>query len=190
MNDFPIGSDNLFIEETNPIMGAWLQNPTNKFFLYSEGYKQAGDILYQQFNYRQYIELRLKELITMGYKYLGLDKDFKDIHDLEKLWKTYKVDILKNITEVDLDLLDNVERLIHEFNRIDPGFAFRYPVTRGPNRQEAITMRTVDLHNFKSSFDKLARFLEYQWDTLDNYQDLKNDYIAEMMSEMYRDNGY
>lgn len=207
MSDFPDNKDNLFIEETDPINGAWLQRPTDKFFLYSEGYKQAGEVLFKQytsakfhgqfliyplvFNYRQYIELRLKELITMGYKYLGEENDFRDIHDLKKLWNTYRYDILVKIFKVDSNTLDNVERLITEFNIIDPGsFSFRYPVTRGPNRQTTLSMSTIDLKNFKVIMDKIARFFEYQWDTIDNYQDLKNEHIAEMMSQMYSDNGY
>lgn len=207
MSDFPDKTDKLFIEESNPINGAWLQRPADKFFLYSEGYRQAGDVLFKQytttefhgqflvypiiFNYRQYIELRLKELITMGYKYIGVKNDFKDIHDLNKLWDTYRNEVLRNIFEVDANTLNNVERLINEFNVIDPGsFSFRYPVTKGPNRKATLNMRTIDLKNFKDKMDKLARFFEYQWDMIDNHQDLKNEYISEMMSQMYTDNGY
>jgi len=207
MGNFPSASDRLFIEETDSINGAWIQNPADKFFLYSEGYKQGAEALYEKylndefykqwlvypliFNYRQYIELRLKELITMGYKYLNMDTDFRDIHDLKKLWDTYRADILPRIHEVDADTISNVDRIISEFNNIDPGsFSFRYPVTRGPNRLPTLTMRTIDITNFKETIDKLAKFFEYEWDTIDNYQDLKNDYIADMMSQMYYENGY
>lgn len=206
MNDFPDNTDTLFKEELDPKRGAWLKNPSNKFFLYSEGYKKAGDVLFSYcianefysnflvypmiFDYRQYIELRLKELITMSYSYLSIVGDFKDIHDLKRLWSSYRNDLLPNIIDEDATLLDNVERLILEFNQIDPGFNFRYPVSRRPNRQETLKMDTIDLQNFKTTFDKLASFFEYQWDMIDHYQDLKNEQLADMMSEMYRENGY
>ena len=207
MNPFPTNTDVLFKEEVDTIHGAWIQNPTDKFFLYSEGYKQGAEALYDKyvndpfygqwlvypliFNYRQYIELRLKELITMGYKYLGVEGDFKDIHSLKPLWDTYRNDILPGIHEVEDDILNNVERIIYEFHDVDPGsFSFRYPVTKGPYRKPTLSMRTIDLKNFKVTLDKLSLFFEYQWDTISNYQDLKNDYISDMMSQMYYENGY
>ena len=43
----PNQEDKLFIEENNSEYGAWLRNPANKFFLYSEGYKEAGKQLFE-----------------------------------------------------------------------------------------------------------------------------------------------
>ena len=44
--ELPKQTDSLFLEETDPKKGAWITNPTNKFFLYSEGYREAGYKLY------------------------------------------------------------------------------------------------------------------------------------------------
>ncbi|WP_316743399.1 hypothetical protein [Pedobacter antarcticus] len=203
MNNFPNNSDKLFQETLNP-SGLLMQRSDNKFFLYSEGYKQAGQLIYEKiiadefysmflvypmiFNFRQYIELRLKELTIMGYKYLAEDCDFNDTHDLNALFKKLRNDILNKINETDSVLLDNVQRLMHEFNKIDPGFSFRYPLTRSRpdgSRQPSLTMSNVDVQCFKASFDKLVSFLEHQWDTLTNYQELKDEHISEMMSQMY-----
>lgn len=124
----PNKTDSIFKDEVNPDYGAWLKNPANKFFLYSEGYKEAGKKLWEfcienrfyantliyplVFNYRQFLELRLKELIIMGYKYLDTEKDFSDEHSLIRLWNTYRNEILPQIEQIEKDILDNVERII------------------------------------------------------------------------------
>lgn len=192
-------TDKLFIEEKNPDFGAWLQNPANKFFLYSEGYKSAGDALYNHcianpfynnsliypmvFTYRQYIELRLKELILMGNNFNNVEEDFPDQHSLLRLWNIYR-NILFSIEQIDKNLLDSVERLITEFNSEDPqSMNFRYPLSRGPNRSASLTRDTIDLKNFKSIIDKLYDFFSWQWDMLSHYSDMK----AEMIADQYRE---
>ena len=198
--NLPNKADSIFREEKSPDYGAWLKNPANKFFLYSEGYKEAGKKLWEfcienrfysniliyplVFNYRQFLELRLKELIIMGYKYLDSDKDFADEHSLIKLWNTYRYEILPNIETIEKDILDNVERIISQFNTEDPlSMSFRYPVTRGPNRKESLNRDTIDLNNFKNVIDKLIYFFDWQWDMISHYEDLK----SEMIADMYRD---
>lgn len=202
-NNFPKKEDQLFIEEKSPAGGAWLKNPTNKFFLYSEGYKEAGNELFKFcikgtlyrnlliypliFVYRQFLELRLKELIIMGYDYIPEAKDFPDEHNLDNLWKLYRHDILSKIESIDKDILDNVENVILQFHNEDPkSMSFRYPVTKAPNRQETITRDTIDLVNFKEVMDKLIYFLDYQWEMISHYKDLKAELLSEMYSEYWR----
>lgn len=202
MNDLPNNTDELFKEETNPAYGAWLKVPTDKFFLYSEGYREAGQQLWdicskERFywnslvyplihNYRQFVELRLKELMIMGYKYLDINKDFADIHDLMKLWRAYKDDILKKVETIDDDILNNVERLIKQFQTEDPkSMSFRYPVSKGPIRKVHLTRQTIDLLNFKEVIDKLIHFLDWQWDMLTHYTDMKSEVLADMYREYY-----
>ena len=111
--ELPQETDKLFIEETDEKKGAWLLNPTNKFFLYSEGYKEAGKRLYDccienlfysntlvypmTYNYRQFLELRLKELLLMGNEYIETGDDFPDEHSLTKLWNIYRTKLLPQI---------------------------------------------------------------------------------------------
>lgn len=198
--NLPNKHDKLFQEETRFDYGAWLKNPANKFFLYSQGYKEAGKQLYEYcvnnpfywnsliypliFNYRQFIELRLKELIIMGYNLIEEEKDFADCHSLSKLWYTYRNEILVDIEPIDQDILNNVERIISQFNTEDPkSMCFRYPVTTAPNRQESLNRNTIDIDNFKNVIDKLIYFFDWQWDLISHYQDLKE----EMITEMYRE---
>jgi hypothetical protein len=198
----PNNQDTLFKDENDSNYGSWLQNPDNKFFLYSEGYKKAGEQLYDLcitnsfylntiiyplvFNYRQFVELRLKELILMGYKYLNKPNDFADEHSLIKLWNTYKNEILPLIDTIDQAIIINVERIISQFNSEDPdSMSFRYPVSRGPIREKHIKRNTIDLKNFKKVIDKLIYFFDWQWDNISHYQDLKDELIADMYREYY-----
>jgi len=196
--NLPSQEDILFQEEKNSSHGAWLQNPTNKFFLYSEGYKDAGKRLYDfciensfyrnsliypiVFAYRQFLELRLKELIIMGYDYVDSKKDFTDIHYLKTLWKIYKYEILINIEQIEKETLDNVERVLFQFDEEDPlSMTFRYPVTK--SREQSLKRNTIDLENFKEVIDRLIYFMDWQWEMISNYKIFK----TELMSDMYSD---
>lgn len=200
--NLPNKADSIFRVEKSPDNGAWLKNPANKFFLYSEGYKEAGKKLWEfcmenqfysntliyplVFNYRQFLELRLKELIILGYKYLDSDKDFANEHSLIKLWNTYRHEILPNIETIEKEILDNVERIISQFNTEDPlSMSFRYPVTRGPNRKESLNRDTIDLDNFKNVINKLIYFFDWQWDMISHNEELKSEMIADMYSDYW-----
>lgn len=196
-DNFPNENDQLFIEEKSPDYLAGLKNPANKFFLYSEGYRKAGNELFNFyikhnfyrnklvypliFVYRQFLELRLKELIIMGYDYIPEQKDFPDEHSLTTLWKIYRYDVIIKIEQVDKEILDNVEKIISQFQSEDPkSFAFRYPVTKAPDRQYTITRNTIDLVNFKDVIEKLIYFLDYQWEMISHYKDMRTELLADI----------
>ncbi len=198
----PNQNDKLFKEENNQNYGAWLKKPDNKFFLYSEGYRKSGEQLFDfclenkfylntliyplVFNYRQFVELRLKELIIMGYKYHGINKDFSDVHSLNKLWNTYRKEIIEPLNKIDKVTLNNVERIISQFNDEDPNsMTFRYPVSRAPKRIESIQRETIDLDNFKRVIDKLIYFFNSQWEMLANYQELQDEMIIDIYSKYF-----
>ena len=200
----PGKGDKLFLPEEDYFEGAWIGNPGNKFFLYSEGYKKAAKVLFGFcegnaffnntvvypiiFLYRHFIELRLKELIVLGYQYLDIHEDFPNDHSLERLWNKYRSDIVGAVDNWDKDDLDNVERLLREFNQIDPkSFSFRYPVDTSPERNPSLSLETVDLKNFSEVMEKLIYFLDCQVLSLSSYLDLKNEMIADMMNDMYQD---
>lgn len=199
--ELPQSTDNLFVEESDLKKGAWISNPTNKFFLYSEGYREAGNKLYDYcienpffsnsliypiiYNYRHFLELRLKELILMGNEYIENDDDFPDQHSLTKLWNIYRNKLLPQIdTTIEIDTLDNVEKLINEFNTIDPkSMSFRYPVTKSPNRKKSINMPTIDIENFRNVTLKLIYFFDWQWDMISNYKGFKQELLSEWYGE-------
>jgi hypothetical protein len=204
MSDFPNSTDVLFQEENNSDYGAWVKNPADKFFLYSQGYLAAANLIYASinesavlqntliypmiFNYRQFLELRLKELSFIGNKYLGLDRDFKEVHFLKELWNEYKNNILSEL-EPNLDpaLLENVERLIDEFETEDPNsMNYRFPhkkLAKGASpstRKESLSRQTLDLKNFKATIDKLIHFLDIRWEVMDINQTMRDEYLSDM----------
>lgn len=191
---YPQKGDKLFIDETDSSKGAWIKNPAGGFFLYSEGYKDAGKLLldkclnknsdnYTQnslvypliFNYRQYIELTLKNLIVEIKKHND-GGTFEDVHLLSTHWNEYKSLLKKIKCTFYEDTMTNVEELIKEFEKIDRiSMSFRYPVTKSPDRKDSLAMRTIDLDNFKTIIEKLVAFFEAQIDMIDAFYEEKVD---------------
>ena len=101
--------------------------------LYASGYKDAGDKLVEYvlakatdqdiliypivFLYRQYIELRLKEIIKHGRILLEEGNDFPKHHKIWDLWCTAKRIITKVFENENEPLnLEYTEHVIREFN--------------------------------------------------------------------------
>ena len=153
----------------------------------SDPFRQNTLIYPMVFNYRQFIELQLKELSAMGNRYLGREKDFDEGHRLKELWDEYRNNVLKEIDpDFDRVMLDDVERLLVEFAAEDPGSTnYRYPferLARGTTpstRKASLTRDTLDLKNFKETIDKLVNFFAWQWDLLDSYQVMKDEMLGD-----------
>ena len=121
----------------------------NRFDLYATGYKDAGDRLVELvlaelkgrdtliypivFLYRQYIELRLKEIIKQGQVLLEKPEKTKITHDLKTLWADAK-EIIDQVFEHETDSSDSLkyaEHVIKEFSTIDnQSYSFRYPIDK------------------------------------------------------------
>lgn len=172
----------------------WAFNPIS---LYAKGYKEAGDRVVEfvlkeakcqdiltypiVFLYRQYIELRLKEIIREGGILLDLGKDFEPHHDLLKLWCTAK-EIAKKVFEGDDSTdLKYTEHVITEFSQIDPdSFSFRYPETKkGDNSLDGI--RGINIRRVSEHVEELSKDLEGISFGISIYRDWK----GEMLSDCY-----
>lgn len=173
-----------------------------KFFLFSEGYKTAAIKLSEQLdgsafhaNYlvypliflnRHFLELRLKELIS-GLNFIVNHKyEFANEHSLDILWKTYIVKIgeANQIEAPDRKLLDDIGRLLSEFNFIDPkSFSFRYPVDTAQDRKPSLKMTNIDLYNFVLTMKKLYNFFDWQSDYIFHMIDLTEEFIDILRSE-------
>jgi len=93
---------------------------------------------------------------------------------------------LPEIEQIDKEILDNVERVLSQFNSEDPqSMAFRYPVTRAPERKDSMNRETIDLNNFKNVIDKLIFFFDWQWDMISHFEDLKSEMIADMYQDYW-----
>lgn len=174
----------------------------SKFFLFSEGYKTAALKIFEQldgsafhanflvypliFLNRQFLELRLKELISGLNFSFSQSYDFPNGHELDRLWNTYKNLILQASGShcPDEATLENVERLIFEFQSIDPqSFSFRYPVDKTAARKPSLKITNIDLLNFMTTMNKLYNFFAWQSDMVFHMIDITNEFIGIMQSE-------
>lgn len=204
-NDFPLpeSQDKLFKDFNEDYRhNAIVRTGIDKFFLFSEGYKTAATKLFEQldgsafnanvlvypliFLNRQFLELRLKELICGLNFTISHEHKFSNGHDLKRLWDTYKNLVMQigdnNIP--DKTTLQNTENLILEFNSIDPkSFSFRYPVDTTAERNPSLTITNIDLLNFMTSMKKLYNFFDTQSDMVFHLIDLTEEFISIMRSE-------
>lgn len=193
-NKLPQKGDKLFI--TLPNDDKWLPSGIDDIFKLSEGYRQSAISLYQEikksewinkqylscamiFSFRQFLEVRLKELIYFGKKELFEKPQIKNIHSLEDLYKTYIKEVLPKVNPTyNKNIATVVNQLVHEFNYIDPkSMNFRYPVDKDLN--PSLTIQNFDIDNFKEVMDKLANYFDCQLELIQ----LLEDYNAEIAAE-------
>lgn len=176
-DDMLTNEDRLFIPESNGTH--WLPNGTNGFLNISEGYKKAAIYIYNEikkdewinkpfiacamvFCFRQFLEVRLKELIYFGKKELAKEPNFKKVHNLETLFEDYVSEVLPLLDRnYDSELINIVRNIMRDFDSKDPhSMSFRYPVDK--NLQATLTIPNFDIDNFKKVMDKLSIFLDEQ----------------------------
>lgn len=196
-NSFPAKGDKLFI--SIPHEGRWLPSGIKDIFKLSEGYRLSAVSLYQEikknewinkqylsstmiFSFRQFLEVRLKELIYIGKRELLEDPLFKATHSLEDLFQTYAKEVLpKADPSFNKEMVSIVKKLIHEFNFIDPkSMSFRYPVDKELNPNH--NLPNFDIDNFKEVMDKLANFFDSQLEILQMLEDYNAEIAAELAS--------
>src|SRR5215204_5315598 len=145
--------------------------------LYASGYKTGGDILVQYvidtrskrdtlvfpivFTYRQYLELRCKEIIRVGRMLLDQDSEFPKTHDLQVLWDMCRLliaEIEPSATEEDLEAIDEA---IAQFCAVDPkSESFRYPVDRRGNSSIPQTLRVINVRRLRDALNRIASFFD------------------------------
>jgi hypothetical protein len=176
------------------------QNKTYGLDLFAEGYKTAADVLVKHivedntnqdtlvypivFLYRQYIELRLKEIIREGWLLLNEEQDFPKTHKLDKLWLTVNEIIEKVYAHEgsdDSDDLGLVEHLIHKFSAIDPeSMSFRYPEGLTGNNL-LVGLEDFDIQHLSKMIERLFFFLDGVSAGVSAYR----DYESESGEEFY-----
>jgi hypothetical protein len=173
---WPQEGDQLFTSN-----GDWWHNACLNFVhdngeLYVDGYKRAADILVEYvlrnrmyidllvypiiFLYRQYLELRLKELIQHGRSLIDDPGDFPKHHNIDRLWKQLRYIIEKSELETKPEDFNVVESCINEFSLIDPSsMAFRY-ATDKDGKPSLPDLTHINLKHFSDVTQKIASFLE------------------------------
>jgi hypothetical protein len=191
-------TDKIFKEETSHATGAWISSPTDKKFIYSEGYKNAALSMIEKcresgfwnnilvypliFLFRHYLELRLKELISASKQLANPDLVIIKNHNLLQLWNQFKAQLLEIEPATSQDELRNIERLLTEYHSIDPNSeSFRYPTDRRDN--PSLNLNTIDLENFANVIEGMMNFFDSKLEMILVYIDWTN----EMLNDAYSD---
>lgn len=133
------------------------------------------------FLYRHYLELSMKEIISLGQKLRMLNSDETAIrtHDLRLLWQKARRVIVSFWEEHDKEPVDAVERVVEQFYTVDDtGQGFRYSRDTKGKITLSKAPRIVSLSEMKKVMRGIARFfdgcqmgLENAVDSIDETQD-------------------
>lgn len=195
---YPDKNDKFFIDHGKPAEISWLNKAFQQFGYYADAY-QTGAInlinkaieedIFRDFHIypavfliRQYLELRLKELIQgLNYLYTGTF-EFPQGHNIVQLWDHFitlkrKVDFL-DISEVHFDVLRN---LIDEMSSVDPrSFSFRYPVDKQGNKTQRLEY--VNLTNLKEVFIRTCFAFDGYSDAIERSIGFTTDQLNDLYS--------
>ncbi len=161
--------------------------------IYTIGYKEAADrlanTLFEErqlqdaliypicFLYRQYIELRLKEIICSGRTLIEEGKGFPQHHKISALYQTAK-GIIEKVFSEDSEAPDLlfVEHIISEYVRIDPeSFSFRYPFDKsGVNLLQGITY--INVRHLSENIKSFAEIIDNISFAISVYLDQKREF--------------
>jgi len=171
---------------------ACLNSRYDNWEMYAAGYKLAGDILVQHiidkrddrdtlvfpivFNYRQYLELRCKEIIMVGRILADEAAEFPKTHDIQRLWticRAIVADGEPSASDADLEAIDEA---IAQFCAVDPrSESFRYPVDREGNSSLPETLHVINLRNLRDVINRVGSFFDGVSMAFSAYMDYKAD---------------
>lgn len=168
-------------------------------YRYVEGFRRAAEALGDHlashradvdalvmpilFCYRQWLELRLKDLWLQGGNLRSLDVEPLQTHNLRILWRHVRPVLEEAWPEGDRAELDRLETVLHELADLDgpKGTAFRY-ATDNEGRASIPDDLDINLLNVRQVMDKvamvldgaaegIAMMLEYRAEMRDEYGD-------------------
>jgi hypothetical protein len=193
--DKTLGLEPVFTSDDDWHCNACLNWSNDALELYVIGYKEAADSLVERimntgrhqdflvfpicFLYRQYIELRLKEVIRSGRRLLEEPDKFPQHHNILHLWETAVI-ILRKVSDGNIepqDFLTLPSHVVTEFSRIDPiSFAFRYPNDRhGANPLEGLSH--INLRRVAQYVNAFANAMDAASTAIAVYLDQRNEFI-------------
>ena len=191
---WPQPGDKLFV----PGFGrkvAYLGGFGTDFSRYAIGYKDAADGLIDRtferdcgadlqfypiaFLYRQYLELRLKQLLISGGHVVYDESKLTHGHDLRRPWAEVRK-ILEDVWPgTHAEEMDALGECIEELCQLDAqSMSFRYPVDK-EGKPTLLGLDRVDLVNLKGVMDRISSFL-----------DASSDALGDILDNMPRDEYY
>jgi hypothetical protein len=180
---------------TRPDAYTWMQPSLSEYaYMYRESAERLVDLACDApgllnvhampavFLFRHYVELSLKDMISVARLLDNQPRGFPDIHSLARLWSELYTLLLRIGDEDNRDdstLLDVVDEMITELDKADPGsMAFRYP--RG--RQQAghpplleDEYEYFDMRALRDQAKRLAHFIDGSSTQLDEWARIKSD---------------
>jgi hypothetical protein len=157
---WPTQGDVAFVAATDPADNAVVAlEAGERLMAMVRGYKKGSDLMVASatenptdrddlvnpiiFNYRQFLELSLKYLISAYGPTVGVEENWKT-HDLGALWQAF-ARVLVSYGTPDPDKADPVvEAVMAEFSKIDPdSYSHRYPYDK---KGRPLPIATTDLH--------------------------------------------
>ncbi|MFO0873373.1 MAG: hypothetical protein U0575_05320 [Phycisphaerales bacterium] len=143
---------------------------------YGSSYKAAADALVEAvterkafldemigpivFLYRQYIELRLKELVFLCRRLERLDTAFPHHHNLSTLWDEAKRLLDSHYSGTTPPEMHNLDGCIQDFDVHDPqSFAFRYPWDKKGGRSLQ-ALRHINIRHLHEVMARVGSFLD------------------------------
>ena len=113
------------------------------------------------FLYRQYLDLRLKQIIRDGFRLLDDDREFPKKHELDKLWQICKSILEKIEPKASHNDIEAVDEAIGQFCTLDPSSeAFRYPIKKSGERSLPADLQYINLRNLADVMGKLTNFFD------------------------------
>jgi hypothetical protein len=174
---------------------AYLGGFGTDFSRYAIGYKDAADALIDRtfekdsgadlqfypiaFLYRQYLELRLKQLLISGGHLVYDESKLTHGHDLRRHWAEVRK-ILESVwPATHTEEMDALGRCIEELCQLDAkSMSFRYPVDK-EGQPTLLGLDRVDLENLKRVMDRISSLL-----------DASSDALGDILNNMPRDEHY
>jgi len=173
---WPRKGDQLFKVDDDWWHNACLNYLHDGWILYADAYKCAGDLLVERnkgnqkdkdlliypvvFLYRQYIELRLKQIIRDGNQLLDIPEKFPKHHRIDELWKQCRKILEEEGPRSPSSDLEAVEECILQFSEKDPtSMAFRYPTDKNGN-PSLPGLRIVNLRNLADVITRIGSLLD------------------------------
>lgn len=150
------------------------------------------------FLYRQYIELRLKEMVQNSYWCLGIPKYFPKHHKIDELWKICR----SNIEKMDADEIERMdansqnqlrndlnalEEDINAFSKLDSNsITFRYPIDKDG---KPLDLPKIDLRKMRDLVGRISYWLDGASVGIEESLKAKHEYEHELIGQDLQD-GY
>lgn len=152
---------------------------------YVDAYLQSASVLASHipnhfidpylFMCRHSLELLLKSIVMLGQRYLDLDADLPDHHDLQRLWIA-AFPYIELLGKMEKTTISGISETVKEFHKIDPmSFNFRYPVSKKNQRiKHESYLQSFHLSKHNEAFQKIGLELKKLIDNIEMKTIFKN----------------